>query len=219
MALKLLVQRALAGIHEQAAARERGQLVLGRDDDDVVSADGADDVRADLLVAASEDVALAADDADDDPRRPPADELRDLRAREIEPEHPSVQDRIDAEQGAGESEVTENALRRRARAEDIDHARPHLRSDLAADAIERRLLGHAAGLCALHELSLEGHAAVAVELRRDAARPHRLLIDIHDLGFARPDLAVAIPGDEGGELAGRLRTDGKDGRMHLHTAG
>ena len=80
--------------------------------------------------------------------------------------------------------MAENALRRRARAEDVDHARPHLLGDLAADAVERRVLGDAAGLGALHEMPLEGHAAIAMEPRRHAARPHRLLVDIHDLGFA-----------------------------------
>src|SRR4030095_8659720 len=122
-----------------------------------------DDAGADLLIAAPEDVALAADDADDDLRRPPAQQGLELLAREIQAQHLIVEHGIHAEQGADESKMTENAMRRRARTEDVDHPRPHLRGDLAADAIERRILGHAAGLGALHELPFEGHAAVAVE--------------------------------------------------------
>jgi len=87
VALKLLVQRAIAGVREQAAALQRRQLALRRHDDDVVAADAADGIRADLLIAAPEDVALAADDADDDLRRPSPHQFRDLRAREIQSQH------------------------------------------------------------------------------------------------------------------------------------
>src|SRR5215510_15092832 len=52
VALELFVQRTVAGVHKQAAALERRQLVLGRHDDDVIATDGADDVGADLLIAA-----------------------------------------------------------------------------------------------------------------------------------------------------------------------
>ena len=52
----------VACVDEQRAALDGGELVRGGGDDDVGGAGGADDLGADLLVAAAQDVALAADD-------------------------------------------------------------------------------------------------------------------------------------------------------------
>ncbi len=58
-----------------------------------------------------------------------------------------------------------------------------------------------------------------MEPRRHAARAGGALVDIHYLGLAIADPAVAVGGDLGGELAGRLGADGEDGGMHLDAAG
>jgi len=102
-------------------------------------------------------------------RRPSPHQFRDLRAREIQSQHLPVEDRIHAEAGSGESEMAENALRV-VPDEDVDHARPHLLRRSRADAVERRVLGDAAGLGALDQMRSTA-CAVAMEPRRD--RPVR----------------------------------------------
>ncbi len=82
-----------------------------------------------------------------------------------------------------------------------------------------RLLGGAvarrrAGLAALEQPRLDGHAEIAVEPRRDRPRAQGVLVDVHHLGLDRR--ADAALGDEQRQPAGGARVDGEDGRVHLH---
>ncbi len=68
-----------------------------------------------------------------------------------------------------------------------------------------RLLGGAvarrrAGLAALEQPRLDGHAEIAVEPRRDRARAQRVLVDVHHLGLDRRGDAAL--GDEQRQPAG-----------------
>ena len=67
---KRTIELGIAGIDKQAGPREGQQLRLAGQHDDVVAADATDEVGIELLIAASEEVALAADNADHDLCRP-----------------------------------------------------------------------------------------------------------------------------------------------------
>ena len=138
---------------------------------DVLDPDPAQDSRAELLVAATEQRALAADDADHERRRLVADQLEQPALGEIGAEQPARAHGIDAEQRLRQPEPSHHAARRRPRPEDVDPARIHRIGDRRAHGVERDLVrGDATALRSRHPQRVVGHAGGAVEPGRDRAR-------------------------------------------------
>ena len=76
LTLELPVQRFVPGVDEQRPVGERDQLLLGGNDDDVLSTDSPDHARAELLIPPTEYVTLAADDGHHDSRPTLGDDLQ-----------------------------------------------------------------------------------------------------------------------------------------------
>mgnify|MGYP003694400503 CR=1 FL=1 len=107
----------------------------------LLGADAAQDRRAELLVAATEERALPADDADDERRRLVADQRQQLALAEVGPTRRPARTASTPSSVFGEAEVPHHAARRRARAEARRCAAGRAQSAIGrADGVERGLV-------------------------------------------------------------------------------
>ena len=206
-------------VQAQWRITERDEFLGAGDDGDPVAADLADDLGADLLIAASEHAALSAQDADDEVRRAPRHQAQQGLFVQVLADQRAVQYGIDAEQGAGQPQRVRDASGGGAGSQDVKPVRLHAGGDLTSDRIECRVFaGAGAGFCVLGQPAYVRAFRIAKQTRGYAVLAHGRLVQVHDLGVAQRHARVATKMQRC-QQARVARARAEDGGVHFHAGG
>ena len=176
-----------------AQQRGAGELRRGRDHDDVVGADAADDGRAERLIAAAKQEALCADRAEHELAVGIAvEQIEDLPLGEVLADDLAVGDGVDAEQRLVDMERAPDRLHGAARPEQIERAgaRLDVLAQLCGDVVLDRLFVRSRDqrLGGLHVGRLEWRPRRHVEPDRPFVAAVFVLVQVDDFDVGQADL-------------------------------